>query len=246
MNITDQEIQAYVDGELAPEDAARVDAAIAADVMVAARVERERRLRAMLRGAYDPVLSEPAPDRLRMLLADGETASPGGTRGDDANVVELRPRGTAAPSRWRAPLFALAASVAALAVSMWLRPGAPMQMEDGQLVARGGFARDLDSVLASAPAADAATSIGLTFRDVDGRVCRSFANRDIATSGLACRVGDRWVLPVVSRTGAGERGEIRQASSAMPAEVQAAVDARLQGDVFDAAQERAARDAGWR
>jgi hypothetical protein len=81
---------------------------------------------------------------------------------------------------------------------------------------------------------------------VGGRICRSFAHRELATAGLACRDGDRWVLPVVSRIEAGDGGEVRQASSAIPAEVQAAVDARLQGDVFDAAQERAARDAGWR
>jgi anti-sigma factor RsiW len=246
MTITDHEIQAYVDGELAPEDAARIEAAIVADVLVAARVEREKRLRAGLRDAYEPVLSEPVPDRLRMLLAVGDAGSHGEERGDGANVVALRPRRADAPSRWRAPVIAMAASVAALAVSMWLRPGEPVQMQDGHLVARGEFARELDSARASAPAADSAASIGLTFRDVDGRICRSFAHRELATAGLACRDGDRWLLPVVSRIEAGEGGEVRQASSTIPAEVQAAVDARLQGDVFDAAQERAARDAGWR
>lgn len=246
MSITDHEIQAYVDGELAPEGAARVEAAVAADVMVAARVEREKRLRAKLRGAFDPVLSEPVPDRLRLLLAGDEEPSNAGGGAPSGNVVELRARRPGIPARWRTPVVAIAASVAALAVSMWLRPGAPVQMQDGQLVARGEFARDLDTALASAPAAASATSVGLTFRDGDGRICRSFSHRDIASAGLACRSGDRWVLPVLSRIEAGTAGEVRQASSAIPAEVQAAVDARLQGEVFDAAQERAARDAGWR
>lgn len=246
-NITDHEIQAYVDGELAPDDAARVDAAIAADVMVAARVERERRLRAKVRGAYDPVLSEPVPDRLRVLLAGDGEPSQGRDRPPAENVVELRRRPAAGiPARWRTPVVAIAASVAALAVSMWLRSGAPVQMQDGQLVARGEFALDLDTALASAPAAASSTSVGLTFRDGDGRICRSFSHRDMASAGLACREGDRWVLPVLSRIEAGGVAEVRQAASAIPAEVQAAVDARLQGDVFDAAQERAARDAGWR
>lgn len=247
MSITDHEIQAYVDGELAPEDAARVEAAVAADVMVAARVEREKRLRAKLRGAFDPVLSEPVPDRLRLLLAGDDETSHGSDRKPAENVVELRRKPSAGiPARWRTPVVAIAASVAALAVSMWLRPGAPVQMQDGQLVARGEFARDLDTALASAPAAASPTSVGLTFRDGDGRICRSFLHRDIASAGLACRSGDRWLLPVLSRIEAGAAGEVRQASSAIPAEVQAAVDARLQGEVFDAAQERAARNAGWR
>lgn len=245
MNISDHEIQAYVDGELRPGDAARIDAAIAADVMVAARVEREKRRRAALRGAYDPSVSELAPDPLRMLLAGDDATSSGDARADGGNRSEVRPRSAGVASRWRAPVLVLAASVAALAVSTWLRPGAPMRVQDGYLVARGELARDLDSALASAPAADPATSIGLTFRAVDGRICRSFAHRGMATAGLACRDGDRWILPIVSRLETGE-GAVRQASSTMPAEVQAAVDARLQGVVFDAAQERAAREAGWR
>lgn len=245
--ITDHEIQAFVDGELAPEDAARIDAAIAADVMVAARVERERRLRAKLRGAYDPVLSEPAPERLRLLLAGDGGTSPGSDRGPAENVVELRRRPVAGiPARWRTPVVAIAASLAALAVSMWLRPGAPVQMQEGRLVARGEFARELDTALAGAPVASSSTSVGLTFRDANGRICRSFSHRDMASAGLACRDGDRWAVAVLSRIEAGDAGDLRQASTAIPAEVQAAVDARLQGDVFDAAQERAAREGGWR
>lgn len=245
MNITDHDIQAYVDGELAPEDAARIEAAVEADAMVAARVERERKLRARVRGAYDAVLEECVPDRFHALLAKDDAPPQTAARGA-GNVVDMQMRRHGIPPRWRTPVFALAASVAALAVSMWLRPDAPVRMQDGVLVARGALARDLDATLASAPQAGAATSIGLTFRDGDGRICRSFANALIATAGLACRDGERWALPMVTRMDAGGSGGLRQASSAIPVEVQAAIDARLRGDAFDATQERAARDAGWR
>ena len=40
-------------------------------------------------------------------------------------------------------------------------------------------------------------------------------------------------------------GHLRQAASALPASVLAAVDAQAAGDPLNAAQERAARDAGW-
>ena len=245
MIISDHDIQAYVDGELAPDDAARIEAAVASDVMVAARVEREKRLRAQLRGAYDPVLAEQVPDRFRTLLALDDDATPSGLRGA-GNVVKMQPRSPGISPRWRTPVFAIAASVAALAVSLWMRPGADVRMQDGVLVAHGALARDLDGVLASAPDTQASTSIGLTFRDTTGRVCRSFTRADMQIAGLACRDGDRWALPLVSRAEAQEKGEFRQASSAVPPEVQAAIDSRLQGDVFDAAQERTARDAGWR
>ncbi|GAB2512922.1 anti-sigma factor family protein [Lysobacter humi (ex Lee et al. 2017)] len=236
MNIRDEDIQAYVDGELAGADAARIEAAVAADVLVAARVERERRLRAQVRGAFDGVLAEPVPQRLVDALR-APTAS------NTADVVELRTRREAkAPSRWRVPAFAIAASVAVLAAAAWLRTGTgPVSMDTAGLVARGPLAQALERGLASEPLAG--TAIGLTFRDADGRICRTFAEPRM--SGLACRENDAWRLEVVARRGQAE-GEVRQASTALAPEVQAAVDARLDGDVFDAAQERSSRDAGWR
>lgn len=299
--IGEHELQAYVDGELAPADIARVEAAIAADPALAAQVEREHRLRARLRVAFDPVLDEPMPARFAALLQGNGDAADGRMRGDaiapgdldaghrdspvgasgmavgsgetgpaadgarvspaegaarneghglDAadNIVPMRARGERPPrARWHAPVYALAASLAVLAISLWLRPsGGPVQMQDGELVARGELARGLDTALASEPTADAALAIGLSFRDDDGRICRSFVQRaEPALAGLACREGDRWTLPVLGRAGSGEEGELRQAASGIPPEVQAAVDARLQDDAFDAEAERAARDAGW-
>jgi hypothetical protein len=262
--IGEDELQAYVDGELEAVDIARVEAAIEADPIVAAQVERERRLRAQLRAAFDPVLDEPVPKRLAMLLhANGELAGVrmhdetrvDATHGEDAstntadNVVPLRTRGERpARPRWHTPVYALAASLAVLAVSLWLRPaGGPVQMQGGELVARGELARGLDTALASEPGGDAALAIGLSFRDGEGHVCRSFVQRaESSLAGLACREGDRWTLPVLSRASDSGGAELRQASSGIPPEVQAAIDERVQGDAFDAEAERAARDAGWR
>jgi anti-sigma-K factor RskA len=240
MTISDELVQAYVDGELAPDDAARVRAAIAADVLVAARVERARALKATLRDAFDPVLDEPVPPRLSALLA---------RPGEDDTRPGVAPRSMRAgerTARWRRPLVALAATVAALAIASWLRmPSADMAVSDGALLARGDLARRLDRGLASAPDAASDVSIGLTFRAVDGRICRSFVAASARLAGVACRERSGWALSVVSRIDPEAPGDLRQASSAVPAEVQAAIDARMQGDAFDAAQERRARDAGW-
>lgn len=279
--IAEHELQAYVDGELAPDEIARVEAAIAANPALAAQVERERRLRAQLRAAFDPVLDEPVPARFAALLRGDDAAANGGVHADrnadgtgvpppappgprDADaaddvahgrggstgtVIPIRARdGRSLRPRWHAPVYALAASLAVLAVSLWLRPDAgPVRMQGGELFARGELARGLDTALASEPAADAALAIGLSFRDGEGRVCRSFVHRtEPALAGLACREGGRWALPVLSRAGAADEGVLRQAASGMPPEVQVAIDARLEGDVFDAEDERAAREAGWR
>jgi hypothetical protein len=241
MNISDELVQAYVDGELAPDEAARVRAAMAADVLVAARVERARALKARVRGAFDPVLDEPVPSRLTALLTRPaeEDARPG--------VGPLRMRRDGHAARWRRPLIALAATVAALAIASWLQmPSADMAVRDAALVARGELARRLDRALASAPDAASNVSIGLTFRATDGRICRSFVATSSRLAGVACRDDSGWSLPVVSRIDPVAPGELRQAASDVPAEVQSAIDARMQGDAFDAVQEQRARDAGWR
>jgi anti-sigma factor RsiW len=89
--VPDADIHAYADGQLAPDRAAIVDVALAADPDLAARVAAIRAQSAALRDALDPVLGEPIPARL--LTA----AAPPSTR---AGVWR----------RWLAPAFAVAAT----------------------------------------------------------------------------------------------------------------------------------------
>jgi len=59
MRITWETLNAYVDGELSPDDAATMAAAIAADKAMAARVATLTRLRAVSRGLAAPAKAEP-------------------------------------------------------------------------------------------------------------------------------------------------------------------------------------------
>jgi hypothetical protein len=90
-------------------------------------------------------------------------------------------------------------------------------------------------------------SIGLSFRDHDGRWCRTFALAGTPSrAGMACRDADRrWQLSHLVDAGAADAG-LRQAATAMPPAVLVAVDARIAGEPLDAEQERRARDGGWR
>ena len=72
--VNEADVQAYVDGRLPPERAAGVEAAMARDPGLAARVATMREQNALLRDALDPVLAEPIPAHL---LA---AAVPPGTR----------------------------------------------------------------------------------------------------------------------------------------------------------------------
>lgn len=250
--IDDDTLQAYVDGELDAPSAARIDTALAHDAALARRVQQVRDVRAQLRAAFDPVLDEPVPARLSALLEPRSAqaalpATPLVTPAARHGTGTTRRRAT---RRWFVPGAALAASVALFAVALWWwQPGGDLvRRQGGQSFAAGALTHALDEALASEPKANAPVAIGLSFRSTDGRICRTFVLRSApARAGLACHEDAGWALPVLSAVTLPEAGGgLRQAASALPPVVQAAVDARLRGDVFDAQQERAARDAGWR
>src|SRR3954453_4874777 len=73
--ITDADVNAYVDGQLAPSRAPAMEEALARDPALAARVAELRKQNAALRDAFDPWLSEAPPERLV-----AATAQPRGAR----------------------------------------------------------------------------------------------------------------------------------------------------------------------
>ena len=63
--ITDADVNAYVDGQLAPSRAPAMEEALARDPALAARVAELRRQNAALHDAFDPWLAEPSPRAAR-------------------------------------------------------------------------------------------------------------------------------------------------------------------------------------
>ena len=249
--IDDDTLQAYVDGELDAEGSAQIDAALAQDELLASRAQQARALRAQLQDLFNPVLDEPVPARLSALL---RSASPQAPMTATPPVAASARRGFGAgrrrPSsrRWLVSGGAVAASIAVLAVALWWHTGSGLvRTRDGQRFAAGPLAHALDQALASEPDPHAAVAIGLSFRSTDGRICRTFVARGTpALAGLACHARAGWSLPALSAADTSPGGELRQAASDLPPAVRTAVDARIRGEAFDARQERAARDDGWR
>jgi hypothetical protein len=237
MNIDDATLMAYVDGELAPDAVAAVEAAVAADPALADRVGRLRMLRTRLRAAYAPVLDEPVPERLVAALSP---ASPVPRTPLPAPAARESPSSRRRLPRW----LAMAASlVLGVMLAQWLPRPSPLPLDD-DLVARGALARALEQQLAG-EVAEVAT--GISFRGRDGRYCRTFQPGATTPgfAGLACRQPEGWRVEVLAASASGRSGELRTASS-LPAAVLAELDARLEGEPLDAEGERAARDAGWR
>ncbi len=249
MNIDDATVMAYLDGELDDAGIARVDAEMARDPALAARIARQQQLDLRVRGAHAAAVDEPVPDALRQFVLSGAMAAT-----KTAPLLEQHASGQVVrfPARRRVRgiathLTALAAGIVLAVIALpWLRgadEGNWRQGADG-LQASGALAAALEDRLANDPAGR--VQVALSFRDGDGRYCRAFRLGQAKTAGLACRDAQGWSLPVLARDGESTQGALRQAASPLPAAVLDAVDARIQGDALDAAGEQAARNAGWR
>lgn len=231
MNSNDAEaLQAYLDGEADADVCTRIEAARLHDPALDEVIRRDQRMRERLQGAFDGVLDEPVPEALRRLV--------------DAPAPATQ-RTARRALRWRAPVYALAASLALVAASLAFRHegSAPWTREDGALVARGGFAGVLDRSMSAVPVDG--VRVGLTFRDQGGRWCRSFDGVDGGWQGLACREDGQWRVELLVQAAA-STGELRQAGAGTAPEVLAAIDARIKGEALDAAHERAVVASGWR
>ena len=235
--VEEERFFAWLDGELSSEEAARVEAEVAADAELSRRAEEHRAMVSGLRGAFAGVLASPVPERIAAAAKPSQD-----------NVVDL-PRARETREGRKTPLWAqMAALAATLALGIFtgnmLIPGqsGPIQTENNRLVAGGELEGALYAQLASAPAEEG-PRIGLTFRDRSGAVCRTF--EDGNATGLACREGGDWRIRGLFQGAEGQSADYRMAAGADP-RLMDMVDESIAGEPFDAGQEKAAMERGWR
>lgn len=239
MSVTPEQLMAYADGELEGVEKALVETALAEDAEKRAAVERHRALRAKLAGAFAPVLDEPVPQRLVDAAKTLEPAAP--------DVIDLA-AARAKKSGWSTREWG--AMAACLMVGLLIgggglrKPDPNMLARNGGLYANGALERALDTQLAAE--AGRTVRIGLTFRDAEGDVCRTYAYEGGGVNGLACREGENWRVQMAVSGEARPLSEFRTASVETPPALLQAVESMIDEDVMDARAERAARDGGWR
>lgn len=232
--IEDETLYAWLDGELSPDEARRVAAAVEADPALSARLEAQRRLRARLRAAFDPVADESVPG-IYAVLPDTNVFGIG-----EARAARAQRRGFG-PPQWAALAAAL---VAGLFGGHMLSQGAGVQtaVQDDHMAATAEVAAALDTQLASAGTVEAPIHVRLTFRDANGAICRSY---DTATaSGVACRESGAWTIRALFAHDGPPVGTYRMAGTANAATM-TYLDAIMVGEPFDAEAERRARQSGW-
>ena len=228
----EEEFFAWLDGELDPEATARVAARVAVDPSLAAQARAHRALGEGLRSAFAPTMSSPVPDRI------------GGIAIDFAAAREHRQRRAVGGL----PQWAAIAATLVIGIGLGTQVGvrhsdAPVAIEGGRMVAAATLGQALDRQLASTDQVGAATRIGLTFRNRDGALCRSFGGA--SGVGLACRDGGAWRIEGLFPAAPAAAGDYRMAASADP-RLTDMIDAVIDGDPLDASAERAAHAKSWR
>ncbi|MDD3447910.1 MAG: RT0821/Lpp0805 family surface protein [Gammaproteobacteria bacterium] len=197
---------AYVDGELDNDTAAAVEGWLARDAAAAARARRLREQAGLLRAAFNGVLNEPVPQRLRHCVG----AAPD-------NITPLPRRAGPAPA-WNIAL-PVAATLAALTVGLgsgaflydWRSQSLEQQAASDRVAMLEQIERTvndaLENQLSGTPVSWSARTPGATFtvtplrtyRDDAGRYCREYRQELVdgdareVSYGLSCRTGEaRW------------------------------------------------------
>ena len=230
---TDEEISAYVDGEMTPSARAAFERRLVEDPALAEKVARHRDLVARLRDAYPPTDAREFDSAELAALGLGDT--------DIIDFSAAHARRIRARPIWAT---ALAASlVGGILIGRATLPAGEMVADRaGRLTA----AATLQQALNEQPDGSKGTvRIGLTFRTANG-LCRTFRLNDNA--GLGCRQDGHWIIPAVvqSRDTEPKSSDFRLAADAVPPTIMAEVDKRIVGAPLDPNQVEAARRQGWK
>lgn len=241
MTITDELLSAYLDGELPEEARARIDAALASDPAIAARLKALDAATRSFAAAIREADKAPMPAGVEDLL-----------RPKTDNVVAFRQRKREQP-KWVRPA-AMAASLLALVVAVGLLGNGPGGAGERLIIAAGPVDRTsaLHRALDRTPSAEAA-SIGVarvspvaTFRVAGGGLCREFlASQEAgAVRAVACRDDRQWTVKIAATEAASAGGY--QPASGPAAAIGAYVDSAIEGDPLGPDEERALIGAKWR
>ena len=241
-------LSAYLDNELPADEVRALESRLLNEPGLQRRLETLRGSDAVARELFAAVDEEPMPAAVLDLLAEARAVD----KAD--NVVALRPRNV---NRFLQAPVAIAASVALLAGIVATNLYRTLDDATAESIGPGIVSADsrLHDLLDESPSGDvvalddaASGEVLLSFADASGRHCRQVrvTARGRDAHALACRAGSDWEVRVVALADP-VAAEFGQASSAVPAAVETAVD-RLIGDgqPLDPAEEMLLISEGWK
>ncbi len=203
--LTDERLMAYVDGELPPAEASRIQAALENNPAARQRVDIFKESAALLSETYDAPINEAVPQQLiDTVMAGSSPARPAGI----INKIRIAFTAGFPGGRW-VPAYGLAI-LAALVVGIgtgffafrWTSPSGGMVFFPGSAFSQGLETTPSGRTFTLADPSVLITPVA-TFQDQAHRYCRQYEmnhrrnNQTLIFDGIACRTqGGRW-QPVV-------------------------------------------------
>jgi hypothetical protein len=244
-NWTDEQLSAFLDGELPVQETDELAKALENDTQLAARMERLESANTAYLNAVGEIDRRPLKAGLKTTID-----APSG-----AQVVPLPRRSVAAfVMEHRAIAAALVCAVAVASVmSTSMKPGTADPLAtgaDGYIIASSPLHRVLETGRTGdgAPVTDDATATPrLTFASVDGGFCRQFdlTTATSAASAIACRDDGGWRPQVVAYGLTKSSGDYRTASAERSPALEAFMDEHMDGAPVNAKEEALLLQAGW-
>lgn len=231
LELNDELLCAYMDGELDQERRARVERALTDDAGARVRLERMYAADARLK-AEIPVPAAAPSDPLAQHILTG---------------APIRQR-TTPSSRWTVTLGALAAGIGGVVLGFVLS-GARQRSSTAAFVPSSS-SELLLSALEHAESGKVTSNgartaqVILTFVSDDGRYCRAFRSRDVSggAEGLACRDGEQWRLVAWDGTAATDDGFRTAGSSELLDDI---MDRLGGGPALERSEEHALLERNW-
>jgi len=260
MKFTEEQLSAYLDGELPDKLMVAIKKAIIEDPKIAKRLSVLDMANQSVKAAYGDIADEPIPTEILALLDENAAATK--THASD-NVVPFKARLAAVSvSKWAMPIAATLAMMMGVSVgrSTLLAPDGGGVLY-AQLTGTITTSSPLYEVLESEPSAvevrfdngaDNGASIAikptLTFQTADGQYCREFqAQSEVsALRGVACRDETAWTILTLNQAEKYGGDGYKTASGASGAIVDQVIDAIISGDPLSSEDENTLIARGWK
>jgi hypothetical protein len=243
-NWTDEQLSAFLDGELSAQDTDALSQEIERDARLAARMERIGSANAAYIDAVGQIDRAPIKTALKAAIE----APPA------AKVIAFRPRSlTAFVAEHRAIAASLLCAAAVWGV-MSTTSGSPSNPfapgQDGVIMANS----PLHHLLETASTGQVSTIDGikaaprLTFAAEDGSFCRQFdvVTDEGASAAIACRKESGWRTEIVAFGLSRPTGEFQTASAARSPVLESFLDTHMSGAPMNAEEETRLLQNGWK
>ena len=219
MTISSELLKNFIDGKLAADEASRIAAHIANDPDLAAYVEDQRALKAVL-------------------------ASPTAIW-----LARVRERIVTKSTNWIPALAMATGIGLGVLLAGSFGIATDLRSQDGTLIAQGALGHVLSTSLAASKenARMAAARVKASFWSTNGSFCRIFVTRgnaESALAGIACRERGAWRIAAMETMTPGNTPDLSLA--ALPASVRGVMDNLMVGQPLDSNAERQARNQDWR